>query len=200
MDMKYLKMLGFAALSSMAAMAFTAGSASATTLEIGGATQNSSVTITASLEPGTSLTTRTTGGLFINTCTESHVHGATVPPYTAHTVGGPISSYSIGACSEEAVEVVNPGSFDITHISGTTDGTVTWTGTTVKVPSPFGTLHCSAGAGTHIGRLTGATTVSNPSKHATLDLNAVTNCGIVPSSLWQGSYWITSPTELGVSA
>lgn len=199
--MKYLKMLGFAAVAAMALTAFTASSASATTLEIAGTTQNSSVTITASLEPGTSLVTRTTGGLFANTCKESHLHATTTSPYTGHEVHGLLSTLSFGSCSEEKVVVDNPGSLSITNIAGTTDGTVTSTGAIMTFPSPFGTLTCKTGAGTDIGRLTGATNgTTNKTQHATIDLNAVINCGIIPSALWTASYIITSPTELGVSA
>jgi hypothetical protein len=200
-EMKYLKMLGLAAVAAMAFTAFAASSASATTLEVNGVTKNEKVTITASLEEGTTATLRTTGGLFANTCTTSHVHGATAPPYSAHTIGGPIETLTFKNCSEEPVEVVKPGSLDITHIAGTTDGTVTSTGAEVKVPSPFGTLICKTGTGSHIGTLTGATNgTTNLTHTATMDINGVINCGIVPSALWQGSYWVTSPTELGVSA
>ena len=198
--MKYLKMLGLAAVAAMALTAFAVGSASATTLEVEGSTTNAEVTITASLEPSTTATLRTTGGLFANTCTESHVHGNTVSPFTGTTVGGPITTLTFSKCTEEPVVVHQKGSLTITHIAGTTNGTVTSSGAEVTVPSPIGTLTCKTGGGTDIGKLTGATNgTTNLTKHATMDIEGVLNCGIIPSAVWEGKYIVTSPTELAVS-
>ena len=192
--MKYLKMLGLAAVAAMALTAFAAGSASATTLEEGGTTTNAEVTITASLESGSSATLRTTGALFANTCTESHVHGHTVSPYTGTTVGGPITTLTFSKCTEEKVEVIKPGSLSVEYKSGT-NGTVNSAGAEVKVPSPFGKLTCKTGTGTDLGTLTGVS-----SGNATMDINGVLNCGIIPSAVWEGSYEVTSPSGLGVSS
>ena len=196
--MKYLKMLGLAAVAAMSFMAFAAGSASATTLEVTTETTNAAVTITASIESGKSATLSRTDGSLANTCTESHVHGTT-DVFTGPVVSGPLTpgsaGLSFGNCSRP-VTVHKSGSLSVTHISGTTDGTVSSSGAEVTVGSPFGTLNCKTNEGTHIGRLTGV-----GHGHATLDVEAVIPCGfLVPSALWSAHYEITTPTGLGVSA
>lgn len=203
--MKYLKMLGIAAVAAMAFAAFGASSASATTLEIGGVPQNKSVFLTASLTPGTSAILSRTDGSLANTCTESHVEGSTVAPFTeTEEVTGPITSLSFSKC-ERTVTVHKPG---VLHVKADTDsegrptthGTVTSSGAEVTVGSPFGTLTCKTGAGVDIGTLTGATTTQNSSAHAEMDINAVLNCGfLVPSATWKGEYTITTPTDLAVT-
>jgi hypothetical protein len=188
--MKYLKMLGLAALSAMALMAVTAGAASATTLEVGGVTQNSSVAIEATIKAGTSAVLRDTAGFSQNTCTTSVVSGNTSSPYTGATVTGAINALSFSNCAREPVTVHKAGTLHIAHIAETTNGTVTSSGAEVTTPSPFGTLNCVTGSGTHLGTLTGSA-----SGHASLTINAVLSCSGV-SSRWTGTYTVTSPTGL----
>ncbi|HWI97047.1 MAG TPA: hypothetical protein VNS60_13360 [Solirubrobacterales bacterium] len=168
-----------------------------TTFEVAGSPKNESVEITASLAAGTSTTLKTTGGLLANTCTASHAEGSTTSPYSgATTVGGPLSSLSFSSCTEEKVVVDEAGSLTVEWTSGT-NGTVRSAGAEVKVPSPFGKLTCKTGTGTgtDIGTLTGV-----KSGNATMDINGVLNCGIIPSAVWEGSYTVTSPSGLGVSS
>jgi hypothetical protein len=193
--MKYLKMLGLAAVAAMALMAVGAGSASATTLTKTGVTQSTSVTITASLEPGTTALLATTSGGFANTCSESHVHGETVAPFSGAVIGGPITELSFSGCTTSPVVVDTMGSLSIERIGATNNGTVRSAGAKVTVPSPFGPLTCSTGAGTDIGTLTGSSTGAG-----TMDIKAVLNCGfLVPSAKWEGSYIVTEPHSLGVT-
>ena len=188
--MKHLKMLGLAAVAAMALTAFTAGSASATTLEIGGVTQNTSVTIAASLKSGTSALLKDTFGFSINTCTSSTVTGATASPFSGATDTGPVTTLDFASCTRELVIVDKPGTL---HIAFTkeTNGTLTSSGAEVTTPSPLGILNCKTGEGTHLGTLTGVA-----SGHATLDINAVLLCGI--SVRWEATYTVTNPTGLGV--
>lgn len=197
--MKYLKMLGLAAVAAMSFMAFAASSASATTLEVGGVTQNKPTTIFASLDAGTSITLSRTDGSLANTCTEGHVHGITdEKKVTGASVTGPISTIFFGKCNF-AVTPHKNGFLEVTHIAGTTDGTVFAEEAEVTTGSPFGTLNCKTGATTHIGTLTGAD--GSPATHATMDIHAVLNCGfLVPSARWTGTYTVTTPTNFGVSA
>ncbi len=191
--MKYLKMLGLAAVAAMAMTAFTAGSASATTLEIGGVTQNGSVAISASLEGGTSAVLSRTDGSLANTCTKSTVKGST-ETVTGATVTGAIAKNDLTFTScTRPVEVHKGGTLHVAHTSGT-NGTVTSSGAEVTVSSIFGTLNCKTGEGAHLGTLTGV-----KEGHATMDISAVLNCGIVPSATWNGTYTVTSPTGLGVT-
>jgi hypothetical protein len=187
--MKYLKMLALAALAAMALMAMVgAGTASATTLEVGGVTRNESVTLTLSLASGTSLITEDTSGVFQNTCTASHVHKHTTQ--FTNPVTGPATTMTYSACSR-TITVHAPGKTEIVWTSGT-NGTVYSEETELTTGSPFGTLTCRTGTTTHIGNLTGVA-----AGHATLHINAVIDCGI--SARWTGTYTVTSPTGLGVS-
>jgi hypothetical protein len=191
--MKYLKILGLAAVSAMA-LAGIAATASATTYEIKKVTQNKSVTFVASLEEGTSALVQTTTGGFASTCTSSKLSAETLSPFSANSIGGPITELFFSSCTNEKVEVHKPGSLSVAWKAGTTHGTLTSSQTEIRFPSPFGTLSCSTGAGTDIGVLTGVA-----SGQATIDIKAVINCGfLVSSALWEASYVVTSPEGLGV--
>lgn len=192
--MKYLKMIGLAALAAMALMAFTAGSASATTLEVATNTTNASVTLSASLASGTSAVLETTTGSFQDTCTKSTVGGKTESPYTGTTVGGKVTSLTFDDCTH-GTRVTSKGSLSVEYTSGT-NGLVRSSGAAVEVDSTtFGaTLECTTN-NTPLGTLTGS-----GHGHATMDINAVVDCGFfAPSARWKGTYTVTSPTGLGVS-
>ncbi len=199
--MKYLKMLGLAAVAAMAMAAFTAGTASATTLEVNGVAQSGAVALSASLESGTSALLQLTNGSFANTCTVSSVSGSTTK-FTAESsaaIGGPISVLSFTSCTTSPVTVDVRGSLSVKWISGTTNGTVESVGAEVTVPSPIGNLNCKTGTGADIGTLTGKSGSVTSDKHATMDISAVLNCGfLAPSATWTGKYLVTSPTGLGV--
>jgi hypothetical protein len=192
--MKHLKIIGLAAVAAMALMAFAAGSASATTLEIGGETQKGGVEISASIAPGGSAILEDTNKLTQDTCTASTAVGTTTT-ITAASVGGPISSLTFSGCTHTTHVLAN-GSLSVSRSGSPTNGTVTSAGAEVTVKSTvFGvSIVCKTGTGTDIGTLTGV-----PSGHATMDINAVVNCGsFVPTAKWTGTYTVTSPTGLGV--
>ncbi|HYQ79564.1 MAG TPA: hypothetical protein VEP91_10700 [Solirubrobacterales bacterium] len=191
--MKYLKMLGLAAVAAMALMAVTAGGASATTLEVGGTVQSGAVTISASAE--SSITLADTENTQANTCSESSVHGSTTV-FSGTKVTGPLSELSFKKCTREEVVVTSPGQLFIEWESGTTSGWVYSENADVDVPTAFGfSVTCTTPAsGTTIGTLTGSA-----SGKATMSIAAVLSCGpLLPSASWKGSYWITSPEKLGV--
>jgi hypothetical protein len=205
--MRQLKLLGLAATAALALTAmFGAAGAWATTLEETGVTKNSSVTLTLSLKSGTSSITRDTAAFSQNTCTTSNVHGSTTVftgasvtgPLTGHTAKEkeegklPSSGMSFSGCTRP-VTVHDPGTLEITYTSGT-NGTVASEETLVTIGSAFGILTCDTGATTKIGTLTGVAGGS-----ATMDVNAVLNCGIFPSAKWEATYVVTSPDGLGVS-
>jgi hypothetical protein len=167
-----------------------AGSASATTLEVGGVTKNESITLTMTLAPGASMITEDTPGTSLKKCKKSELKGSTEGSFTGATLSGSVGTLTFAEC-DRAVTVHKAGTLSVSHIAGTTNGTVSSDGTHVTKGSPFGTLTCIT-AGTHIGTLTGVA-----SGHATLHVNAVLNCGI--SARWTGTYTVTSPTGLGVS-
>jgi hypothetical protein len=195
--MKHLQMLSLAAVAAAAIIAFLGvGSASATTLETTGFTENGPISITATLKAGTTLRLLSTDtGFTYNTCTGSLVEGATRSPYTGTTVTGPIATLVFGACWNTVTPHLY-GTLHISHIAGTTNGTVSSSGAEVtSYSSTFGTyLPCRTGGGAHLGTLTGS-----KHSHAALHINAVLNCTFV-SAEWIGTYTVTSPTGLGVSA
>lgn len=192
--MKPLKKLGLAAVAAMALAASVASAASATTLEVGGVTQNSAVTITMSMQPGTSAVMSRTDGSLAGTCTTSTAHGTTTV-FTGSKVTAPLSTLTFESCTRP-LTVHKPGNLFVEYETGGTNGTVFSENTRVTMSTPFGTVNCETGEGTDIGTLTGVS-----SGHATLHINAVTSCGfLLPSATWKGSYVITGPTGLGLSA
>jgi hypothetical protein len=186
--MKYVKLLGLAALSAMALMAF-ASTASATTLEVGGSAKNESVSIKSNIATGTSALLEDTSAISQNTCTTSNVEGSSSSPFTATKVTGAVSSLTFSNC-DRTVTVHAAGKLYVEWTSGT-NGKVGSEEAEVTSGSPFGTLTCVTGTGTHIGTLTGVA-----SGNATMHINAVLDCGI--SARWTGTYTVTSPSGLGV--
>jgi hypothetical protein len=193
--MKHLKMLSLAAFAAMVLMAIGAGTASATTLEVKGVKQTGAVETKFSLEAGASLKLVKTDGTFVFTCTESSIAGKT-STFTGTAVSGPISSFTFLKCTSEPIVFDKAGSLSVESITGTTNGTVKWSGGELTLPTPFGTINCKSGEGTDMGTLTGKAT-----GQATWDLKAVMNCGILaPSVIWEGAYVATSPEGLGVTS
>lgn len=195
--MKQLKRIAMASVATAAlAMTVSAGSASATTIEVEGVTQNKTVLIRLSLALGSSTTLARTDGSLANTCTDSKIRGWTGPAsFTGTTVTTWANTLTFESCTRP-VTVHQAGILHIEHIAGTTDGTVSSSGAEVTVGSPFGTLNCKTGSGVDLGRLTGSA-----GGWAYLHLNAVLNCGfLVPSALWKGTYETTFAEGLGVSA
>lgn len=172
-----------------------AGSASATTMEVGGVTQNKSVDINLRLAIGTSTVLSLTNGSLANTCTVSRMRGATQSPFSGTTVATWANTLSFESCTRP-VTVHSAGALRVQYISGTTNGTVSSSGAEVTVGSPIGTLTCNTGLGADLGTLTGSS-----GGWAYLDVNAVLNCGfLAPSASWIGTYETTWAEGLGVSA
>lgn len=189
-----LRRIGLAALAASLTTLAGVGTASATVLEVAGTPKNEAVTLTASLKAGSSLLLSGTGGYFYNTCTESHAHGATTTPFIGNSVTGALSSLTFGKCTKEGVQVHNAGKLYVEYTAGTNGGVFSEEAE-ITVPAAGFTLNCKTGAGSQIGTLTGT-----PSGHATIDVNAVLNCGfLLPSASLQGEFVVTSPTGLGVA-
>jgi len=185
--MKLTKILGLAAVTAMALMAF-ASTASATTLATNGVTQTGAVTLEASLTTGTTELLSDTTGALADTCTSSKVEGTT-SVFTGTTVSGPLSTLSFNSCTFESTTVHKAGSISVERIGTTENGTVRSTGAEVTEPTGlFGTVNCKT-SGTDIGTLTGSSTGT-----AEIDINAVINCGFfLPSARWQATYVLTVP-------
>jgi hypothetical protein len=187
--MKYVKMLGLAAVAAMALMAFLgASSASATVLcktntDPCGAGWIYSGPLVTSLQNGTSVL-KSTGGSLEDTCTTSEVTGSVSESEASGTVTG----LTFTGCSKPT-SVVNQ------------DGTLTLEGNTLKATGFEVTVEAvsgvscvySANTGTTLGTFTGG----NP---ATTTINAVVNkksgSFLCPSdSKWEGTYVVTTPAS-----
>jgi hypothetical protein len=190
--MKFTKIIGLVAAAAMALMAF-AGSASATTLEVGGVAKTTSVAIEATIASGSSALLTDTFNASANTCTSSTVNGSTSSPFSGTTVGGSITTLDFSSCTNEKVVTDANGTLSVERIGSTTNGTVRSNGAKVTVPSPFGTLTCTT-SNTDIGTLTGVASGS-----AKFDINAVLPCTVVGTAKWSGTYTVTSPAGLGVT-
>jgi hypothetical protein len=191
--MKSLKKLALAATAATTLAAFIcAGTASATTLEVGGVKQNLAVSLEATLASGTSVLWKAGSGTTADTCTGSTIKAKTEGTFTGASVGGKVSSLSFTGCSH-TTDVINNGSLSIAWTSGT-NGTITSSGTEVTIKNTvFGiSLVCKTGAGITIGTITGVA-----SGHATIHINTTTlQC--FDDVSWTGTYTVTSPTGLGV--
>jgi hypothetical protein len=195
--MKHFKRLAITALTATALMAMGAAtSASATTIEINGVTQNKSVEMTISQKVGTSSLLKDEFGTTTDTCTEIDLTFETESPYTTTLLGAKITKLFLTKCTHTTT-VLSAGTFDIHHITGTTNGLIIWTGGEFTVQSTFfgASAVCKSGAGTTLGTLTGVKEGS-----ATIDLNAKINCGILGSSNWTGTWVITSPAGAGIDS
>jgi len=204
--MKYLKMLGLAAVAAMALMAF-AGSASATVLckttlttgcAGGGQDYAAGTEINATLKAGTSALLR--AGFANITCTESTVAGKTENTGSgSETVRGQIETLDFPAASCNAtVHVLKTGELEIHHNAGTDNGTLTGRGSEVTVR--IGEVSCTygTGTGTNLGTLVGG----NPAQ-----MNISTNLPKIAGGFlcanpaeWVATYTVTNPKPLYISA
>lgn len=192
--MSCFKKLGLAGLILMAVMAWAGvGAATATTLEIGTAKQNNAVTVKASLAAGSSTLFKSLWTGTINTCTGSEMTAKTEGTFTASVIGGKVSKLTFFNCTH-TTKVLSPGNLSIAWTAGT-NGSVSSSGAEITMFSTIWgvSLVCRTLAGTKIGTLTGSS-----SGHATLDINALLDCGIESEVAWTGTYSVTAPTGLGV--
>jgi hypothetical protein len=192
--MKYLKILGLAAIAAMALMAF-AGTASATVLNNGSGNLGKGALIKSSLEGSSVLSS---GETTLNTCTGGQFTSeVSNPGGSAATVSGPNTTIDFENCAS-AVHTVLSGTLEIHHITGTTNGTVTASGVVIR-NTIFGTS-CDYESGTalHLGTLTGG-------KKATLHINVNVKESspkfLCPDTAnWTATFRVTSPETLNVEA
>jgi hypothetical protein len=191
--MKFLKCLGPGAIAAIALLAVS--TASATTLEVGGVSQNKSVAFVMTLAAGSTLTIKDEGGATWNACSASEVKGSTEASFTGASVRAQLSAFTFAGCSH-TMKTLKNGSLFIAWTSGT-EGTITSTETEVTtVSTVFGVSSvCKTGAGTKLGTLKGV-----KEGHATvsIDVTNALDCGILGKTSWTGAYTVTSPTGLGV--
>jgi hypothetical protein len=205
--MKYLKMLGLAALAAAALMAFVgAGTASGTVIcktePIAGVcpagwTYPVGTEGTATLEAGTSSLLETTGGELLVTCSESTAKSTLKEPGSAATtVKSGVSTLVFAKCTNMAVTLAG-GSAELHWIPGTNNGTLTTIGTEVTVNILGVSCIYGSGAGLDVGTTVGG----NP---GSLTLNVVfPRIGgpfVCPATArYTGKYTATSPKNAWVA-
>jgi hypothetical protein len=204
--MKYLKMLGLAALAAAAVMAVVGvGTASATVI----CKNNLSTTAcsekyavgtegTASLAAGTTALLETTGGEVLVTCTGSTIKSTLADAGSAATtVKSGVSPMNFTGCNL-TVHVLKGGSAELHHIAGTDNGTLTTFGTEVTTQI-FG-VSCTYGSGN--GLDVGTTVGGNPgSMTLSTVFPKVAGGFLCPADArFTGKYVATSPTNAWVAA
>jgi len=197
--MRYIKMLGLAAVAAAALMAFVgAGSASATELTCNGVKCPVGTVIHAATPAGTHAVLHPPiGAIECNSTVEGTVSDAGSPTTTAK---GTITTLAFTPCTNGAVvTVLKKGSLEL-HSTGGGNATLTSIGAEVTVQA-FG-FHCifGTGAGTDIGTVTSKTVGGGA---ATLDIAATIPrtggtsgvfCG--STAQWTGNYTTTKPASL----
>ncbi|HET9198838.1 MAG TPA: hypothetical protein VFN92_11365 [Solirubrobacterales bacterium] len=193
--MKYLKMLGLAALAATALAAWLGpATASATTVEVGGVAQNKAVAFTISLKSGTSTAFKDTTNNVVDTCTSSEINGNTVAPFTnVNAVNASVIEFYFANCTSGKTQVLKGGklSFEWTV---NTNGTARSSEAEITVwDNIFGaSAVCKTGT-TIIGTVTGVA-----AGQATLHVNTVLACGLLGTVKWEGTYAFTSPAGFGL--
>jgi hypothetical protein len=200
--MKYLKMIGLAAVAAMALTAFAgAGTASAGGVLCSTATEPctskwaTGTELDFSLKPGTSALLTTTEGTPLNTCTESTVKGDLEKnPNTSGNAAGPLTTITFDNCNF-TVDTITKGRLEVIEGDGKGNGKVKAYESEITVNTGlFGSCVFEAGA---------AGTVLGPTDEgfgtaATLTVNAVVNrkTGLCPQTAkWVATYILTSPEK-----
>lgn len=203
--MKYVKMLGLAAIAAAALMAFVgAGTASATELTC---TEPEKVKVVC--PAGTSIHAEAESKVILHPpigsieCSQSTVAGKTANKGSAtETVSGAIEHLTFGECNA-TVHVLKNGSLEIhtQEASSNNNGTLTSSGAEVTVL--FAGFHCIFGTNnTDLGTVTGSSTTGGT---ATLDIKATIPriggtsgifCG--STAAWTGAYKANTPDWLDI--
>ncbi len=214
--MKYVKMLGLAAVAAAALMAFVgASSASATVLcktEItasGNCPTGWAVPTTEEIHAVSETEKPTLTSTFKTiTCDESTVGGkATTEGSATTTASGPVEALTFTTNCTCTVAVIQRGTLEIHAIGDTGNGTLTSNGATVTVQcsSIFGPVHCLyVTENDHMGTLTGSKTTGGT---ATMDITTevkretTTKEGTLcdEEAIWHAKYKVTTPDTLNIA-
>lgn len=195
--MRYIKMLGLAAIAAAAVTAFLgAGSASANVLCKTTSTpcNSTSTTLEASLTGTARL--ETTSGVLLDTCTIGGVKGSIENEGANIPASGKVSTENLtwSGCTK-TTKTLEGGSLTVDDIAGTENGTVTATGFVVTVNTIFGSCTYGFGSSTvDLGTLEGGT---SPKLVIKTEVPKIT--GPCPeTSVWNATYVITNPSPLYV--
>jgi hypothetical protein len=175
-------------------LAFTANSASATTLEVNGVTQNNSLSLLLTEKSGTTEIIKDDGGFSETTCTGTEMEAKTESPYTASAVQAKVSKLAFTGCTH-SVAVIKPGRIRIIWTSGTTNASMLWLDFEWAVVSTIFGVKCNVKSESAVaaGTLTGVS-----SGNAIWDLNMGLNMGVCGNGSLTGTWAMTKPSGLGV--
>jgi hypothetical protein len=201
--MKYVKMLGLAAVAAAALMAFVGSStASATVLcattPVGEVCPTgwaaSEIHATTTEKPKLTSTFKTVE------CDESTVSGSiTTEGGNSSTASGAASLSFTGHCNCTVV-VASGGTLEVHAIAGTNNGTVTSNNATVTIQCStiFGAVHCNYVTNNKdIGTLVGGETAT---MNITIKIEEESTSGLCdPEATWHGNYSVTTPMGLWVA-
>lgn len=212
--MKFVKLIGLAALAAMALMAFGTGTASATKLcknnlsttacsehygigtTIDGTLTGSATLWTVKEEGG-----KKVEGTLLDTCTTSTVKGKTEnTAATGEAVKGPIEALTWEGCTK-TTETIEKGTLEISWISGTDNGTLISKGARVLIKTIFGTCtYGTSNTGTDLGTVQGGKTASISIATIVPLLKDDTGFGACPTEgFWTANYSITEPAPLYIT-
>lgn len=162
-------------------------------------TQGVNIVIEGSLKSGTSLALADTFGSTVSTCTGSEITSKVESAGGKSSYpSGKVSSLTFSGCTG-TFDVLAKGELEFRHIPLTTNASVVLKGMELSVFSKvnFTNIVCKPSTIPPSGTLTGV----NDKSHATLDINAVLNCGEhLSSAKLTGTYTITTPTGLNAEA
>ena len=198
--MKYLKILGLAAVAAMAVMAFVgAGTASATVVckTTASPCGSQASELEATLTKGGTASLQAEG-ITLDTCTEGKVKGSITSQGATVTASGPVSAANLtwGNCTQTTT-TNEGGTLEVHSISGTENGTVTAKGFVVTVNTIFGS--CTYGFGTTAKDL--GTLVGGAPATLAIEASVPRISGPCPATAtWKANYTVTSPNPLYILA
>lgn len=200
--MKYLKMIGLAAVAAMALMAFAgAGTASAAGVLCSTATNPctskwaAKTAMEFTLKTGTSAKLTTTEGTVLDTCTGSSVSGTLTenPNSTTKNATGTVATAGLtwSGCSV-TTSTLEGGTLEV-EAGASGAGTVKAKGFKVTTNTGlFGSCVFTAGTGTTLGTLSEGTAGSST---LVVNANVTRESGLCPNSAkWVAEYTLTKPT------
>jgi hypothetical protein len=193
--MKYVKILGLAAMALTALMAM-AGTASATTLT---SPTGSSYTSKIVAVSSNAKLTGAFGSFGAIECSESTVEGTVESHGTGLTVKGKITKLTFTTCKggEVTDPVAQPGTLELHSTGKTNEGTLTSLNAAVIVHNTIlGTCtFTTASTGTDIGTIIGSATDTS---HAVFNISASIPSDRCGNGTWEGTYTVTSPVPLHI--
>jgi hypothetical protein len=189
--MKYVKMLGLAAVATMAFMAFAASTASATVL----CTNTGCTTVypAKTTIEATSSHTRLVAAFGTVTCTTNEIEALTKNEGNkGEAVEGIVTNLNFGNCNGTVIDLA--GGALAVHYKNAHEATLTSAGAQVTT-SLFG-VHCvwGTGSGTTLGTVKGGETPTIAVRAVVEKLEGSPFCG--STATWEGTYTIHKPHAL----